>query len=278
MREHTKKLQIPMQQQVHWFYSLLYWKLETDECIVSENYILYIIHYRNMPCTLIFWYTNTFSVVNNNSLTGTIPVAIGRFIHATSIILGNNRFTGFPSTLSKFKTGVVSLLPNPLLPALPYDLMAKEPVSSLTSEQLVNFINAGPNSTVSLTSRQVTSTSTIYQDMLNNYCNLNEATTSSDVAVGCIAAVVYICQQQSDLSQCHKYYNEVFTRSIYSSIGAACPAWKFGPRSIECNTTVSNFAADLLYTKLSQSFAQMLQKNIFTSQVYAPCKAPTCKW
>ena len=175
--------------------------------------------------------------------------------------------------MSAFPPRMLALLPNPL-PKLPYDLMAKQPLSGLTGSQISDFLST-PSP---LTKRQISSTSTNYLTTLQSYCNLDAATSSSDVAAGCLAAVVYLCQQQRDMGACHSFYDIVFARSIYSSIGATCPAWKYGPHSAQCFSAVSNFVADLKYTTVSQSFAQILQAYIFSSPVYAPCRDSNCKW
>jgi len=110
-------------------------------------------------------------------------------------------------------------------------------------------------------------------------CPLNYV-EKQDILAGCVAGIVYFCQGQTDLTQCQRYYDTVFSYSIFSPIGANCPAWKSGPNSLNCANATNKFSANLNYTSVNKDFATFFAKTLFANTIYAPCNANVqkCTW
>jgi len=155
---------------------------------------------------------------------------------------------------------------------VPYDIIVKNPVSTMSVQNLTNFLATGQ-----LVKRQITSTvATLTTDQLLKMCPLNYV-ANQDILAGCVAGIVYFCQGQTDLTQCQRYYDTVFSFSIFAPIGANCPAWKYGPNSPKCANAVNSFSADLAYTSVNKDFATFFAKTLFANKEYAPC-INKCAW
>ena len=166
------------------------------------------------------------------------------------------------------------LLPNPM--SLPYDLLVKNPVSTMSPQNLTDFLAITPK----LAKRQSISTvATLTTEQLLKICPLNYV-ANQDIFAGCIAGIVYFCQGQKELTECHRYYNEVFSYSIFKPIVANCPAWKYGPRSSNCNDAMNAFNVKLEYTTVNREFATFFARTLFTNREYAPCNSTVqnCTW
>lgn len=207
-------------------------------------------------------------------LNGSIPLELGNLSKTvTSMTLSNNQLTGFPTNFANFTPGGLILLPNPLA-TLSFDIMKKQPLSTVNEAQLVSFLTSPL-----LRKRQMLSTATApYQSLYDQYCNVVLSTSTQDTVLGCIKLIAFICTV--DEKQCQILYDRVFAKSPYSSLGADCPAWKNGPWSLKCNTTVNNFYSDLQYTQVTKTFAVAIQKNIFGNKQVAVCtgKVGICYW
>ena len=170
-----------------------------------------------------------------------------------------------------------NLLPNPMS-LIPYDIMAKNPVSSMSVQNLTDFLAIGKLE--KLVKRESSSTvATLTTDQLLAMCPLNNV-ANQDILAGCVAGIVYFCQGQTDLTPCQRYYNTVFSYSIFAPIGANCPAWKYGPKSSNCNNTVNSFSVSLDRTTVNKEFATFFAKTLFTNKEYAPCNSlvQKCTW
>jgi len=213
--------------------------------------------------------------LDSNQLTGVIPSSLGNLTSLNYLFLHNNRLTGVPSSLKNLTNCRLVLLPNPMS-LIPYDVFVKNPISTMTVQNLTNFL-----ATPKLIKRQASSTvATLTTDQLLAMCPLNNV-ANQDILAGCVGGIVYFCQGQTDLTQCQRYYDTVFSYSIFAPIGANCPAWKYGPRSSQCNTTVNSFSVSLQYTTVNKDFASFFAKTLFTNTSYAPCINTTtvkCTW
>ena len=169
-----------------------------------------------------------------------------------------------------------ALLPNPMS-LIPYDLLVKNPVSTMSSQNLTDFL-AIP---AKLVKRQSSSTvATLTTEDLLKMCPLNSV-EKVDILAGCLGGIVYFCQGQTDLAKCRNYYDTVFSNSIFATIGANCPAWKYGPRSSNCNDAINKFQVKLEYTTVNKGFANFFATTLFTDSKYAPCinsTTVTCNW
>ena len=157
---------------------------------------------------------------------------------------------------------------------IPYDITAKFPVSTMSAQNLADFL-----ATPKLAKRQSSSTvATLTTQQLLAMCPLNYV-AKQDVLAGCIAGIVYFCQGQKDLTACHRYYNDVFSYSIYKPI-VACAAWKNGPKSSNCTDAVNVFRVSLDYTTVNKDFATFFARILFTNPSYAPCNPQNqkCTW
>ena len=159
---------------------------------------------------------------------------------------------------------------------IPYDIIVKSPVSTMSSKNLTDFLAIGKK-----VKRQTTSTvATLTTDQLLKMCPLNYV-ANQDILAGCVAGIVYFCQGKTDLAQCQRYYDTIFSYSIFAPIGANCPAWKYGPNSVNCANAVNGFSANLKYTTVNKDFATFFAKILFTNKEYAPCTSTTtvkCIW
>ena len=136
----------------------------------------------------------------------------------------------------------------------------------------------------------LSSVSSVTVDQLITMCPLNNV-QSADVPAGCIAGIhIKHCTNPLTFAQCQSSYDQAFASSIFSSIGAVCPAWKSGPRSSACASAISRFTYDYIsgyddgvpnIIKLDKTHAQMLVESTLGSRVFAPCLSSatlTCRW
>ena len=190
--------------------------------------------------------------------------------------LNKNQLSGVPSSLGSLNCTIMyilsrrlydyrALLPNPMS-LIPYDLLIKNPVSTMTLQNLTDFLTIPL-----LFKRQFSSNvATLTTDQLLQMCPLNYV-EKQDILAGCLAGIVYFCQGQTDLTRCRNYYDTVFSYSIFAPIGANCPAWKYGPNSRNCNNAVNAFNVKLDYTTVNKDYASYFAKTLFTNRAYAPC-------
>ena len=200
--------------------------------------------------------------------------------------LNKNQLSGVPSSLGSLNCTIMyilsqrlydyrALLPNPMS-LIPYDLLVKNPVSTMSSQNLNNFLS------IPLVKRQITSNvATLTTDQLLKMCPLNSV-ADQDILAGCLAGIVYFCQgPKTDLTKCRYYYDTVFKNSIFAPIGDNCPAWKYGPRSSNCTEATNKFEVKLEYTTVNKGFAKFFAKTLFTNSKYAPCinsATVKCNW
>jgi len=176
--------------------------------------------------------------------------------------------------MSNLRLYEVVLLPNPMS-MIPYDLYAKNPLSTVNPENLSNFLRIS-----TLSKRQSSSTAvTLTTEQLIKTCPLYALGTNGEVLLGCLAGIVQYCSAGRDWNGCRHYYETVFGNSIFAPI-AKCAAWNFGPRSSECWVAVNNFSAKTEYSAIDKGFAGWFSSMIFGSRTYAPCDPTkaTCRW
>jgi hypothetical protein len=228
--------------------------------------------------------------LDNNQLNGTIPSTLGNLKNLQWLWLYNNKLTGFPSSLlslSSLTPAERKLFPNPMSD-IPYDAVVPVPLATLSNVTLVPFLNTP----LTLRKRQALAVgANVTVDSLIQMCPLNNV-QDPNVPAGCIAGIYNrYCLNPADsslLTQCQQAYDQAFAASIFSKIGAVCPAWKNGPLSNSCLGEVAAFKYPLwmgkdsegkdFYLQLTGTHAEELRKTIFASPKYAPCVAPTCKW
>jgi len=185
--------------------------------------------------------------------------------------LNKNQLTGIPSSLSSLTNCKIALLPNPMS-LIPYDIIVKSPVSTMSVQNLTDFLATGK-----LVKRQASSTvATLTTQQLLATCPLKYV-EKQDILAGCIAGIVYFCQGKTDLAQCYRFYDTVFSYSIYASIEDNCPAWKSGPNSKNCANAVQRINVALDYTTVNKDFATFFAKTLFANKEYAPC-IKNCTW
>lgn len=210
-----------------------------------------------------------------NQLSGQISPSLGNLNQLTSLLVNNNSLTGFPSSLRQLvKCKTMALLPNPMS-SIPYDIAVRNPVSTMSVQNLTNFL-----ATPVFVKRESSSTvASLTTDQLLKMCPLNNV-ANQDILAGCVAGIVYFCQAQTDLTPCQRYYDTIFSRSIFEPIGANCPAWKSGPNSGNCIKAVETFSVSLEYTTVNKDFANFFARILFADQKYAPCNsiAQKCTW
>lgn len=186
---------------------------------------------------------------------------------------------------------IMVVLPNDNLTFVPHLLAAKNPAFTLSAEDWEKHIFdpalKAANSSSSngkLSKRQASAPKTLSPEELYALCPLNQVT--SNIASGCIAGVyMKYCYQipptEAAFAQCHSVYNQVFSQSIFKTLGDICPAWKKGPRSVECAMAINNFYVDLGYMIVTPQMAKNLVNTIFSSKTYAPCVSVgtiVCRW
>jgi len=210
--------------------------------------------------------------LHNNQLSGPIPAEIGNLSSLETLYLNNNRLTGVPSSVSALKNRLRALVifPNPMS-TIPYDVFSVNPASTLTPTNWTNLLATPPR----LVRRQLTSS--MSAEDLYRLCPLNNV-TSKEVVAGCVAGIYNrFCKGQSNLTTCQTSYDTVVSQSYFQPLGL-CAAWKLGPRSVDCGTAISRFSVPLDYGTLTSTNARDFVTSIFSSRVYAPCVAPTCRW
>ena len=121
-------------------------------------------------------------------------------------------------------------------------------------------------------------------DDLFALCPLNDV-MNPELPAGCIAGLYKKFCTDVDtyekLSVCQDIYDQVFGASIFNSIGQVCPAWRNGPRSLKCKSTLKNFKVDLGYMTVTSEHASNLTSVILGSTKFAPCYdvgGITCRW
>jgi hypothetical protein len=223
----------------------------------------------------------------NNQLSGAIPSSLGNLRSTSTVLfLFNNSLTGYPTSLSAVP-GTKQIFPNPMS-TVPYDVAKSVSAGWLVGDALQTFLDVPLTSTKKRQISSSTSKITIQEAVA--LCPLNN-TQGADVAAGCIAGIYQnFCMSPATLDKCQEAYDLAFAASYYSSLGAVCPAWKFGPRSSACASAITKFVFDLkvgdtpdnppvpIYLRLNSTHATQLVGTIFASQKYAPCIASTCKW
>jgi len=190
----------------------------------------------------------------------------------TYLDLAANQLTGVPSSLRNLVNCIsLILLPNPMS-LIPYDIIVKNPVSTMSVQNLTDFL-----ATRKLAKRETSSTvATLTTEQLLAMCPLKYV-EKQDILAGCVAGIVYFCQGKTDLAQCYRYYDTVFSYSIFAPIEDNCPAWKSGPNSKNCTTATNKFSVSLEYTTVNKDFATFFAKTLFTNKEYAPC-IKNCAW
>ena len=107
-------------------------------------------------------------------------------------------------------------------------------------------------------------------------CPLNDV-TNPNVPAGCIAGIYKrFCAglaptDVAGYTNCRNAYDSVLAQSIFAPIGAVCPAWKNGPKSLACAQTIASFNVDLGYVVVNSAIAQNLVMNLIGHPIYAPC-------
>jgi hypothetical protein len=138
----------------------------------------------------------------------------------------------------------------------------------MNTQQLTDLLNTSPKKVKRVS---ISYFGTLTTDDLRAMCPLSRV-ENTDILSGCLAGIVYFCQGQTDLTQCHKYYNEVFSYSIYAPV-IACAAWKSGPESDNCRNAVNDFNVSLAYTNVNKKFAIFFKETLFTNPFFAPCNS-----
>lgn len=217
--------------------------------------------------------------LSNNFLSGFVPSELGNLSLLLALRLDTNNLTGIPSSLSSLSTTKTIVLPNPMT-LVPYDVLSRNPSFTFLDTDWANYLSLTP-----LRKRQSTnSQGSLTADQLLALCPLNNV-QSADVPAGCIAGLYNkYCMGITTLDalkQCQSMYDQVFAVSIFSSIGAVCPAWKYGPRSGQCAQAIKTFSYQLPYILVTSDMAANLTANILGSRTYAPCVSMpgmTCNW
>jgi len=212
-------------------------------------------------------------MLHYNQLTGPIPDSLKNLVNLNSLFVNSNQLTGVPSSLSNLTNTNMVLLPNPM--SLPYDLIVKNPVSTMNAQNLTDFLKIGVKA-----KREMSSTvATLTTKELLAMCQISFV-EKQDILAGCFAGITYFCKNQMELTQCQNFYDTVFLYSIFKTIGANCPAWKYGPRSSNCNDAVNDFNVKLEYTTINKEFATFFARTLFTNKEYAPCNSTVqkCIW
>ena len=196
----------------------------------------------------------------------------------------NNELTGVPSSLNHLKKCRYMyareqdscfdrvLIPNPMS-LIPYDIKVKNPVSTMSAQNLTDFLIASKKQRRQSSSNVATLTT----EQLLKMCPLSNVVKKQDILAGCIAGITYFCQGKTDLTQCQRYYDTVFSHSIFAPIGSNCPAWKYGPKSSQCNNAVNAFNVKLEYITVNMVFAKFFAKTLFANRDLAPCSS-NCQW
>jgi len=211
--------------------------------------------------------------LSGNKLSGIIPESLGKLTNLTRLTMHDNELTGVPSSLNHLKKcRYIVLIPNPMS-LIPYDIKVKNPVSTMSAQNLTDFL------IVSKKQRRQSSSNvaTLTTEQLLQMCPLSNVVKKQDILAGCIAGITYFCQGKTDLTQCQRYYDTVFSHSIFAPIGANCPAWKYGPNSWQCNNAVNAFNVKLEYTTVNMVFAKFFAEKLFANKDLAPCSS-NCQW
>jgi hypothetical protein len=143
------------------------------------------------------------------------------------------------------------------------------------------------NQTSLLKRQQVSSISGYTSQQLYDMCPLNDV-TNPNVPAGCVAGIyTKFCAGLSPTdaigyANCRNAYDTVLARSIFNPIGAVCPAWKNGPKSMACAQAIAAFKVDLGYIVVTPAIAQNLVVNLIGNPIYSPCVtipgSVTCNW
>ena len=175
--------------------------------------------------------------------------------------------------LMRLLTNISVFRPNPIETLPLYSIQAKNPISTMTGDEIKDFLGGR------LQKRDFSSS--VARPTIQKYlstCPLAQL-PKSDILIGCLGGIYAYCQVSgNDLSICHDYYDTTFANSIYDNIGRECPAWKSGPNSVNCQIVANDFHATLAYTTISKSFAKLLIKTILNDTNLAPCIESDCNW
>ena len=150
----------------------------------------------------------------------------------------------------------------------------------MTEADLRNFLGLR----VATRKREISSVvGSLTQDDLIRMCPLDKASQTQNILIGCLAGIVNFCiNTPIDYPACQRFYNIVFANSKFAPIGSACPAWKSGPRSVNCQNAVNNFQASFDYGAVDKAFASSLVSVLFSNPTYAPCQVDaftrSCNW
>jgi hypothetical protein len=173
------------------------------------------------------------------------------------------------------------ILPNPI-EEIPVEIVSVTPSFTLTAKDWTNLLSSF---ILKKKKRQQTSTGgALNADALFALCPLNDA-LNPELPAGCIAGLYLKYCLEVDtygkLAECQKMHDQVFGASIFSSVGKVCPAWKNGPRSLKCKSTLKTFKVDLGYMTVTSEHASNLTFVIFGSTKFAPSydiNDIKCRW
>jgi hypothetical protein len=173
------------------------------------------------------------------------------------------------------------ILPNPI-EEMPVDIFAVTPSFMLDAKDWTVLLNSF--SLKKKKRQQALTGGRLNTDDLFALCPVIEALNPEPLA-GCIAGLYlkycYEVDTYGKLAECQRKYDQVFGASIFKTIGQVCPAWKNGPRSLKCKSTIKNFKIDLGYMTVTREYASNLTSLILGSTKIAPCydiNDIKCRW
>lgn len=225
--------------------------------------------------------------LSDNKLSGPIPESLSKLSKLYQLFLYNNQLTGYPSTL---RAKEIQIFPNPMSD-VPYDKVTPASIGTLSAVTWDVFLNTSV--TTLIKRQQSQSTAPVTTEELVAMCPLKNVT---ELSAGCVSGIYNkFCRTPTNgrlLAQCHDAYNRAFEVSKFKALGNICFAWKNGPKSAACNSTVREFKAYVemgvdpstnkpIYLHLTAKHAEELRKNLFASPKYAPCvssQSIKCTW
>lgn len=221
--------------------------------------------------------------LNKNSFTGDLPTSIGNLAKLQFLRVENNQFSTIPISINNLNTISTVVLPNDNGTTIPSILALKNPMFTLSALNWDTILGSP-----SLRKRQqLSSVMGLTPQQLYDLCPLNQV-TNPNVPAGCIAGIyLKFCANlaptnAAGYADCRKAYDTVLSQSIFAPIGQVCPAWKNGPRSVQCARAISEFKVNLGYITVTSGNAQDLVTNIIGNPFYAPCVtipgSVTCNW
>jgi hypothetical protein len=221
--------------------------------------------------------------LHKNSLSGALTSSIGNLTSLQFLRVENNQFSSIPTTLSSLNTIATVVLPNDNGTSIPYNLAVQNPLFTLSPGNWDALMGS-----TFLAKRQQLTTGTPYTaQQLYDLCPLNNV-TNPNVPAGCIAGIYKkFCYNlaptdATGYARCRNAYDAVLAQSIFAPIGAVCPAWRNGPKSMACAQAIAAFKVDLGYIVVTPAIAQNLVINLIGNPIYAPCvtipDSVTCNW